>query len=130
MVFSAKKSKKNKPRVVICSASGLQAGDLAALLIPEFLVERVMTLPGLIQAFQRPVHALIIFQDKFPICQLDSQEMATLTNKWSTRVLVFGAGENRQPEKGSKGIRYFTEVPDCQTIFQALSEGNTMAGEA
>ncbi len=89
-----------------------------------------MTLPGLKKVMQRPVQALIIFMERSPFCRLDAPKIAELTNQWKTRVLVIGAGGDPRMERSSKQIKFFAEVPDCQTIVDALGGLVSLEGEA
>ena len=124
------KINKDKPRIVICSSKGLQAGDLAALLIHDYSIERVMTLPSLVHAMRHPARALIIFLDKSPICQLDILEMTTRINKWDIRIVIIGQVVDPGWKKNSKRIRFFAEVPDCRSLIEALGGLSSMEGEA
>jgi len=113
-----------KPRILVCSTGGMQAGDLAAFLIRDFEVELVMTMPALILAVEQSVQALIIFMDNSPFCQSILPTVDNQLNRWHTRVMVFGSGKIHQLPTGYKNVRCYAEIPTCQIIMEAL-EGLT-----
>lgn len=121
MVTSASKIRgRMKPHIVVCSAGGLQAGDLAALLVNDFEVERVMTLPGLVKALDGSVQALILFMEASSFCQDSFPVIIDHLKEQEIRVLVFGA-EGKPQGRNEAQIRYFAEIPSCQVVLEALS---------
>ncbi len=119
-----------KPRVVICSAGSMSAGDLAALLIRDFSIERVRTFSSLLHAMKSPAQALILFVDQSHMCQSDITEMTNRLKSWETRIVVIGKGIEPRWKKNSKRIKFFAEVPDCQRIIEALGGLSPLEEEA
>jgi hypothetical protein len=130
MVSEASKNQRRKPRILVCSDGGLQAGDLAALLVKYFEIERIMTLPGLIKALQQPVRALIVFGNGTSFCQPESSQIAHLLNKWDSRVLMFGFGDQKHIGAGFSRIKYYSEIPHCDVLLEELGLACKFEGES
>ncbi len=115
------KSSKKKPRIVVCSSKGLLAGDLTALLAHDYQVERVMTVPSYKLAMEKPVQGLIVFKDNTQFCQPESLGIDNLVKQGEVRVLVFGTRDGQWSKVGSRDVRFFSQVPDCNTILAELN---------
>jgi len=118
------------PRVLLYSDGGLQAGDLAALLIKDYETEIITTSAGLKHALLQAAKVLIIFLDRSPFCQSDATLVEQAMKKWKTQVLIFGGSGPRSGIPDSPLVSCFFEIPNCQVILDELAPSHRAEKEA